>query len=90
MFKYFIIIVCLFLTFLQALVRWSSHESCFVVSVQASTISLAWVSAWNVADYLFAAGWPLFKHLLLSASESGAFHCSFHYFHFTVVRITFI
>ena len=35
---------CLFITFLQALVHWCSYESCFVVLVQASTISLAWVS----------------------------------------------
>ena len=40
-FKYFIIIVCLFITFLQALVHWCAYESCFLVLVQASTISLA-------------------------------------------------
>ena len=69
MFKYFIII---------ALVHWCAYESCFVVLVQAS-ISLARVSGWTVTDYLFAAGWRLFKHQLLSASESGVVHCSFHY-----------
>ena len=64
MFKYFIIIVRLFINFLQALVHWCAYESCFVVLVQASTISLAWVSDWTMMDYLFAAGWRLFKHLL--------------------------
>ena len=77
MFKYFIIIVLLFISFLQALVHLCSYISCFVVSIQASTISLAHVSDWTMTDYLFAAGWCLFKHPLLSATESGAFHCSF-------------
>ena len=80
MFRYFNIIVHLFIVFLQALVYWYAYESCFVASVQASTISLAWVSDWTMMDYLFAAGWQLFKHLLLSACESGTVHCSFHYF----------
>ena len=77
--QYFIIIVLLFITFLQALVHWCADDSCFVVLGQASTISLAWVSGWTVTDYLLAAGWRLFKHLLLSASGSRAVHCSFHY-----------
>ena len=93
MFKYFIIIVLLFITFLQALVHWCAYESCFVVLVQASTISLACVSAWTVTDYLFSAGWRLFKHLL-SANESGGVHCSFHYlisllFELTLNKFTF-
>ena len=42
--QYFIIIVCLFITFLQALVHWHAYESCWTF-VQASTItSLARVS----------------------------------------------
>ena len=92
MLKYFIIIVLLFMTFLQALVHRCAYESCFVVLVQASTISLHWVSGWTVTDYLFAAGWRLFKHLLLSATESGPVHCSLFIslFNFTVVRINFI
>ena len=54
MFKYiFIIIVCLFITFLQALVHWCAYESCFVVLVQASTISLAWVSIRSWLSKLF-------------------------------------
>ena len=87
-FKNFIIIVLLFMTFLQALVHWCACESFFVLSV----ISLAWVSNWIVTDYLFVAGWRLFNHLLLSASESGAFHCSLFFspFYITVVRINFI
>ena len=96
MFKYFIIIVLLFITFLQALVHWCAYESCFVVLVQAllEPISLAWVSGWTVTDYLFAAGWRLFKHLLLPATESGAVHCSFHYlisllFELTLNKFTF-
>ena len=93
MFKYFIIIVLLFITFLQALVHWCAYESCFVVLVQASTISLACVSAWTVTDYLFSAGWRLFRHLL-SATESGGVHCSFHYlisllFKLTLNKFTF-
>ena len=88
MFKYFIIIVLLFISFLQALVHWCAYESCFVVLVQASTISLAWVSGWTVTDYLFAAGWLLFKHLLLSATESGAVHCSLHYFISLLFQLT--
>ena len=40
MFKYFIIILRLFITFLQALVHWCAYESCFVVSVEVFTISL--------------------------------------------------
>ena len=85
-------IVLLFITFLQALVHWCAHESCFVVLVQAPTISLAWVSGWTVTAYLFAVGWLLFKHLLLSSTESGAVHCSLFIslFNFTVVRINLI
>ena len=87
-FKYFIIIVLLFITFLQALVHWCACESFFVLSV----ISSAGVSNWIVTDCLFVAGWRLFNHLLLSASESGAFHCSLFFspFYITVVRINFI
>ena len=82
MFEYFIIIVLFFITFLQALVHWCAYEACFpvfVVLVQVSTISLAFLSGWTVTDYLFAAGWRVFKHLLLSATESGAVHYSFRY-----------
>ena len=71
-------------TFLQAPVYWCAYESCFVVLVQASTISIAWVSGWTVTDYLFADGWRLFKHLLLSAAESEAVHF-ISLFNFTVV-----
>ena len=79
MFEYVIIIVSLFVAFLQALVHWSgptvhSYESCYVVSV----VNLACVSDWTVTDYLFAAGRRLFKHLLLSTSVyfTILFHCS--------------
>ena len=34
MFKYFIIIVRLFMAFLESLVHWCAYESCFVVLVQ--------------------------------------------------------
>ena len=74
-------------TFLQALVHWCAYASCFIVLVQTSTISLAWVSGWTVTDYLFAAGWRLFKHLLLSATESGAVHCSLFTIHCSVFTV---
>ena len=77
--KYFISTVLFCITFLQVLVHWCAYDSRFVVLIQASTISLAWVSGWTMTDYLFSAGWRLFKHLLSSATESEAVHCSFHY-----------
>ena len=58
MFKHFIIIVHLFITFLQALVHWFAYESCFVGSV----ISKAWVSGSTMTDHLFVAGRRIFKH----------------------------
>ena len=45
------------------LLYWSKH------------LSASLVSDWKMTDYLFAAGWRLFNHLLLSASEFGAVHC---------------
>ena len=78
--KYFIIIVCLFITFLQALVHWYVYESCLPSKQDSYTY-----------EFLFAAGWRVFKHLLLlSSSESGAVHYTLHYFDFTVVGINFI
>ena len=87
--QYLIIIVCLFITFLQALAHWYAYESCFVGSSIYYQLSLGVDQ--TVTNYLFAAGWRLFKHLLLlSASESGAVYCTLHYFDFTVVQINFI
>ena len=48
-------IVCLLINFLQALVHWCANESCFVVLVQSSTISLAWVSIRH--DELLVFSW---------------------------------
>ena len=75
-FYYYCTFVHYFPTSTSALVRIWILFCCIGSSI---TISLAWVSGWTVTDYLFAAGWRLFKHLLSSATESGALHCSLQF-----------
>ena len=58
MFKYFNIIVHLFITFPQALVHRCAYFAAYV-------FSSAWVSDRTVTDYMFGAGRCLFKLLLL-------------------------
>ena len=82
---------CVFVHYFStALVNWYAYESCFVGSSMYYQLSLG--VDYTVTDHLFAVGCRLFKHLLLlSASESGAVHCtSLRCFDFTGVRINFI